>query len=109
MTSYDLSGLLKYAKLSNLAPKDLDINDEEKIKKYLSFFKKEDFNNIISMINEDLEVDVTGIDHNLEFFNDFGRVERDDNENYKRNSKEDLLKTSKNQNGDYYISPKIIE
>lgn len=105
---YDILGLIKYAKLARLAPSDLSPNDHEKIEEYLGFFKEKDFNEIVEMIEESLSVDVSSIDANLLMFEDQDILLRRDEERM-RNSKEEILKNSKNQNGDYYISPKIIE
>jgi aspartyl/glutamyl-tRNA(Asn/Gln) amidotransferase C subunit len=107
---YNIESLIKYAKLAKLAPSDLSPNEEERISEYLSFFKEKDFNEIVEMIEKSLEVDVSSVGPDLLMFGDQKTLFRNDSgEKEQRNSKFDILKNSKNQNGDYYISPKIIE
>jgi aspartyl/glutamyl-tRNA(Asn/Gln) amidotransferase C subunit len=105
--SSNIANLLKYAKMARLAPMDLTENDP-RTEKYLSFFNEKDFNDVFEMINSDLGIDVSGIDENLLYFKDQNSLLRDDVE-HMRNNKADILKNSKNTNGDYFITPKIIE
>jgi Asp-tRNA(Asn)/Glu-tRNA(Gln) amidotransferase C subunit len=102
-TKYDIGSLLKYAKLSRLAPQDLSPNDSEEIQKFLSFFREKDFNEIIEMINCSFSTDVDGIESNLLFFKGQKTLLRDDKTSNQRNSVNDIMKNSKNNNGDYFI------
>ena len=92
-----------------MAPIDLNKNDEKEVEKFLGFFHQNDFKEVINLIEESLSVDVSCVESSLLFFENDTALLRSDKCSQQRNIKQDILQNSKNQNGDYYISPKIIE
>jgi aspartyl/glutamyl-tRNA(Asn/Gln) amidotransferase C subunit len=104
-----IKNIAKIANLSRLAPIEIDLSNEKEVKKFLGFFREKDFNEVVDLIEDSLSVDVSGIDSSLLFFADDETLIRSDKNSIQRNTKQDILKNSKNQNGDYFISPKIIE
>lgn len=102
---YSREGILKYAKMAKLVPADVSYENADG---YLDFFKEKDFNDVISMINNVLKVDVSLVSEELEYFKDYKLPLREDKCKMS-NNKDELLQNAKTTKYGYFVVPKVIE
>jgi aspartyl/glutamyl-tRNA(Asn/Gln) amidotransferase C subunit len=108
--SNNIDIVAKFAKLSKLAPSD---SNAENFEKYTSFFRKEDFEDVIKMIHSVEKINTEGVPYQFLFFDDhqsniesFQRSRED--KVVMNNTRDDLLSNAKSKMG-YYIVPKVID